>query len=387
MKTVELIQRKPESISKKRVAAYCRVSLESERMNHSLSAQVSYYSSLIQSNPLWEYKGVYSDEGISGTSVERKGLQSLLKECRKGKIDIILTKSISRLARNTTELLKITRELKDRNIEIRFEKENISTLSSDGELMLTLLASFAAEEALSVSQNTRWAISKRFEKGLESGSPVAFGYKRNENGEYTIDKKKAKVVRNIFMDYLDGLSPHRIAEKYSLSYSTIWQMLRNEKYKGDILLQKTYSTFDITHKSHTRKRNTGEKPRYYVKNSHPAIVSPAVFDTVQEMIKQKIVEGKVYKRNPFTSIITCSCCGRKYRRRKTDGKNGKHYWKCTSKIECKSCDSKNIDEEFLIALFKKYNREIISIKTDGREFDITLKGGKHEKCNTDTCKQ
>ena len=178
MKSIELIQRKaPEPIRRKRVAAYCRISMKTERMNHSLSAQINYYNKLIQGNTLWQFAGVYMNDGVSGTSTNRPGLQALLDECDKGNIDIILTKSISRFARNTLDLLSIVRSLKDKNIEVRFEKENINSLTTDGELMLTLLASFAQEESRSISENVKWGTMKRFRQGIPNGRYLIYGYR------------------------------------------------------------------------------------------------------------------------------------------------------------------------------------------------------------------
>ena len=237
-----------------------------------------------------------------------------MEECEKGRVDIILTKSISRFARNTLDLLESVRRLKGMGVDVMFEKENISILSADGELMLTLLASFAEEESRSISENTRWTIRKRFEKGLECGGHMPFGYRKDEEGNYRIVESEAGVVRGIFADYISGMSPKSIASKYSFAYPTIWQMLRQSEYKGDIILQKTISTFNITHKANTRKRNNGEEDRFYVKDALPAIVSKDVFEKVLELMKAKLVRGKVYKRNPFTSIAVCSECGRTYRR-------------------------------------------------------------------------
>ena len=378
MKRIEVLKRKTEAITKKRVAAYARVSAETDILLHSLKAQIDYFKKKIQSNPEWEFRGVFYDEGISGTSTNREGFQNLMKECEEKNIDIILVKSISRFTRNTLDFLSTIRHLKDLGIDVRFEKENISSLTADGELMLTLMGSFAEEESRSISENTKWAIKKRFEKGLECGSPIPFGYNRNKNGQYWVNEDEAVIVREIFQDYLDGLPPRKIAQKHSFSYSTIWQMLRQVKYKGDILLQKTHSIFEETHRANTRKRNTGEVPMYYVKDALPAIIEPEVFDAVQEKIKSKILKGKVYKRNPFTSIVICSECGRSYRRRNNESG---HYWKCSGKLEHTGCTGKNIKEELLEELCKDYIHKLKEVVIYKDRLVIkTIDGGEIEKC-------
>ena len=207
MKTVEKIERKlPVLKTRKRVAAYARVSMESERMQHSLSAQVSYYSALIQKNPEWEYAGVFADYGISGTGTKkREEFNRMLAECEAGNIDIVLTKSIQRFARNTVDLLNTVRHLKDLGIEVRFEKENINSMSGDGELMLSILASFAQEESRSISENVKWGMVKRFKQGIPNGKFRILGYKW-EGDQLVIVPEEAAIVRRIFQNFLDGKS-------------------------------------------------------------------------------------------------------------------------------------------------------------------------------------
>ena len=196
----------PQIRKRRRVAAYARVSMESERLMHSLSAQVSYYSTLIQKNPEWEYAGVYADEGITGTKVSaRPEFQRLIADCEAGLIDLVLVKSISRFARNTVDLLQIIRHLKEIGVEVRFEEQNISTFSNDGELMLTILASFAQEECVSISENVKWGTRKRFEQGVPNGQFRIFGY-RWENGRLVIVPEEAAIVRRIFANFLAGKS-------------------------------------------------------------------------------------------------------------------------------------------------------------------------------------
>ena len=268
MKTIERIDKKaPVLPRKKRVAAYARVSMESERMQHSLSAQVSYYSALIQKNPEWEYAGVYADYGISGTGMKgRDEFKRMLADCEAGAIDIILTKSIQRFARNTVDLLNTIRHLKELGIEVRFEKENIHSLSGDGELMLTILASFAQEESRSISENCKWGIRKRYERG-ETGGCKIYGY-RTKDGNLVIHEEEAAVVRRIFQMFLDGDSCYSIAQKLNAegvpSYhrkrfngEVIGVMIRQEKYTGCTLAQKFYAENHITHKL---TKNKGELP-------------------------------------------------------------------------------------------------------------------------------
>lgn len=232
-----------------RVAAYARVSTEKGAMLHSLAAQINYYSEMIQSNLEYEYAGVYADEGLSGTLEGRPEFQRMLRDCRAGKIDRILCKSISRFARNTIMLLKTVRELKLLGVSVYFEEQNIDTMSGEGELMLTVLASFAQEESRSVSENCKWRIRKKFEQGIPTGLRM-YGY-RVKNGVFTIVPQEAEIVRHIFRMYLEGMGCERIKKALTeagipapngglWSASTILLMLRNEKYAGDLLLQKYY---------------------------------------------------------------------------------------------------------------------------------------------------
>lgn len=290
MKTIEKIVQKESVLPrKKRVAAYARVSMESERMQHSLSAQVSYYSALIQKNPEWEYAGVYADYGISGTGTKnRSEFNRMLADCEAGAIDIVLTKSIQRFARNTVDLLNTVRHLKELGIEVRFEKENIRSLSGDGELMLTILASFAQEESRSISENCKWGIRKRYERG-ETGGCKIYGY-RTKNGDLVIHEEEAAVVRRIFQMFLDGDSCYSIAQKLNadgvLSYhrkkfngEVICVMLRQEKYTGCTLAQKFYAENHMTHKL---AKNRGELPQFFIEGTHPAIISMEVFQAAQK---------------------------------------------------------------------------------------------------------
>lgn len=337
---------------RKKVAAYARVSMETERLHHSLSAQVSYYSDLIQKNPEWEYAGVYADEGISGTDTsKRPEFQRLLSDCEAGKIDIVLTKSISRFARNTVDLLETVRHLKELGIEVRFEKENINSLSGDGEVMLTLLASFAQSESESISTNVKWGIRKRMQAGLPyaNGHMNVYGY-RWEGDELVIVPEEAAVVKRIYQNFLDGKSRLETEKEFASEGittragarwvdSNLKVVLSNVTYTGNMLYQKEYITDPITKKV---KKNHGELPQYYVENTHPAIIDKETFDYVQrEMARRKELgcfANKALTLNCFSTKIKCGCCGRSFvrskRRNRAKSSNLGEYdvfWLCTSR--------------------------------------------------------
>lgn len=310
-----------------RTAAYARVSSGKDAMLHSLSAQVSYYNNLIQSNPEWLFCGVYADEALTGTKDSREIFQKLLAECRAGRIDLVITKSISRFARNTVTLLETVRELKGLGVDVYFEEQNIHSLSADGELMLTILASYAQEESFSASENQKWRIRKDFEQGKVS-SITMLGYKRNKNGILEIVPEEAKIIRMIFNDYLNGMGKLAIANKLNeMGVATkndrLWtpesvrRILRNEKYCGDLLLQKTFRENHLTKR---KMENQGQLPQYYVEDAHEPIIDREIFQQAQKLMRkqQKFRPKKscdtVY---PFRGMITCGCCGKNYRRKTT----------------------------------------------------------------------
>ena len=352
MKISKIEAQKPQLIQRKKVAAYARVSLESEKLAHSLSAQVSYYSELIQSNPEWEYVGVYADSFISGTgTAKRTELQRLIADCEAGRVDIVLTKSISRFARNTVDLLEIVRHLKELGISVRFEKENIDSLTADGELMLSILAGFAEEESKSISSNIKWAIQKKFERG-EQWHTAAFGYRWN--GEtFIVQEDEAAVVRRIYDDFLADVPIKQIqrwvnAEGWSMSNVGITYMLQNEVYKGDVILQKYFTPNPLDHQS---KRNEGELPRYYVENNHAPIVSKKVWQAVQDKIRDareyNPTVHRMVKPSCFSGKIICCRCGYNYTKglTKTNRTEGlMESWVCFGKIKHKKafCPSLSI---------------------------------------------
>ena len=343
---------------KKRVAAYARVSSGKDAMLHSLSAQVSYYSDYIQSNG-WEYAGVYADEAITGTKDKREGFQKLLAECRNGNVDMVITKSISRFARNTVTLLTTVRELKELGVDVYFEEQNIHTTSADGELMLTILASYAQEESLSVSENMKWRIRRNFEEG-KPWSGLILGY-RFENGQFVVVPEEAEIVKRIFREYLEGLGATAIMKglnedgirtRVSKAWRTegVLQILRNYNYTGNLILQKTYRENHLTKR---KMINCGEQPQYHAEGAHEAIIDLATWEAVQDEMNRRAEYYAPSKQAPasypFTGLIRCSVCGKKYRRKTTVSGV---IWVCTTYNTHgkKACASKAIPESVLYEL-------------------------------------
>ena len=351
-----LIPAQPKAL---RVCAYARVSTGKDAMLHSLSAQVSYYSKMIQDHCGWVYCGVYTDEAVTGTKEERAGFQRMIQECRQGRIDLVITKSISRFARNTVTLLETVRELKSLGVDVFFEEQNIHTMSADGELMLTILASYAQEESLSASENQKWRIRKAFENGELANLRFLFGYNITADG-VQVNEKDAAIVREIFARFNEGESMSSIgrdldARGYRGVLGGTWcadrmrNTLSNEKYLGNALLQKQYRN------NHIEKKllpNRGELPMYYAEGTHEPIIDQATFDKAQKRLKmlaQQTANRKKPTHSAFTGLIHCGLCGNTYKRvtyRK------KHYWNCTTfQTKGKSeCAAKRIPEETLDAL-------------------------------------
>ncbi|MFQ7752387.1 MAG: recombinase family protein [Acutalibacteraceae bacterium] len=346
----------------RRVAAYARVSTGSEEALHSVSAQISYYNEYISTHPGWEFAGVYADAGISGTKANRPEFQRLLADCRAGKIDLVITKSITRFARNTVTLLDTVRELKLLGIDVYFEKENLHSTSGAGELMLTLLAMYAEEEARSASENQKWRIQKMFATGRPNTGRM-LGY-RLRDGRLEIIPEEAELVREIFQLYLSGLGITKIANLlnarkipslYSKEWSpnTIQALLRNEKYAGNLLLQKTYVEDFRTKR---KKVNKGERRQYFVEDSHEAIIDKAIFRQVQAEIQrrqeQRRPTGKPAAKYAFTGLIVCGRCGQHYRRKITAAgtRYAKPVWICaTFNMKGKArCASQQIPEAILL---------------------------------------
>lgn len=352
-KITEIKKSKPVLPERKKVAAYCRVSMETERLHHSLSAQVSRYSELIQSNPEWEFAGIYADEGISGTNVEKRPeFMRLIADCNAGKIDIVLTKSISRFARNTVDLLKTVRHLKDIGVEVRFEKENIRSLSDDGELMLTLLASFAQEESRSISENEKWSVKKRMEQGIPVSKPPILGYKWVGN-HLEVVPEEAAIVKRIYQNFLDGksrLETERELEAEGLRSvkgnvmrdSQLKHILSNITYTGNTLLQKEFIEDPITKK---RRKNKGQLPQYYIENTHEAIIDMDTWKYVQDEMERRRKLGALANKSLntccFTGKIKCPYCGFSYmHNRRTKNGHPQEYWCCGSKKKKQKPDKK-----------------------------------------------
>ncbi|MCI9501172.1 MAG: recombinase family protein [Hungatella sp.] len=351
---------------KRRVAGYARVSTDMEDQQTSYAAQCDYYTRYIQSREDWEFVKLYSDEGISATSMRhRGGFNQMVEDALAGHIDLIITKSVSRFARNTVDSLSTIRKLKENGCECYFEKENIWTFDSKGELLITIMSSLAQEESRSISENCTWGIRKRFADGKVSVPFSRFlGYDRGENGNLVINEEQAKTVRKIYGLFLRGHSPYKIAKilteegiptpggKKVWGKAVVESILTNEKYKGDALLQKVY-TVDFLSKK--KKVNEGEVPRYYVEGNHPAIIEPDLFDSVQALMKARR-PGK--NRNSCVSVfsgkIKCGDCGSWYGSKvwHSNDKYRKVVWRCNHKYDGgEKCATPHFDEETIKTLF------------------------------------
>jgi site-specific DNA recombinase len=311
------------STAKKKVAGYARVSTDDEDQQTSYDAQVSYYTQFIKDHDEWEFVKVYTDDGISGTNTKhREGFKSMIADALDGKIDLIVTKSVSRFARNTVDSLETIRKLKEKGIEVFFQKENIWTLDSKGELLITIMSSLAQEESRSISENVTWGHRRRFAAGRTSVAYSRFlGYDRKpgRDGGLIVNPEEAETIRLIYKLFLEGLSYKAIARKLTeegygtpggqknWASGTVRSILTNEKYKGDALLQKTFTVDFLTK---TTKVNEGEVPQYYVEHDHEAIIDPETFDIVQEEIEKRRKSGRRYSGvSIFSSKIRCGQCG------------------------------------------------------------------------------
>ena len=360
------------STAKRRVAGYARVSTDHEEQASSYEAQVDYYTNYIKSRNDWEFVKVYTDDGISATNTKkREGFNTMVTDALAGKIDLIVTKSVSRFARNTVDSLTTVRRLKDKGIEIYFEKENIWTLDAKGELLITIMSSLAQEESRSISENVTWGQRKRISDGKVSFAYSAFlGLdKDKETGKIVINPEQAETVRLIFRLFLEGMSPHSIAKelmgrgiktvkgKDTWRAATIQSMLTNEKYKGDALLQKCF-TVDFLQKK--MKKNEGEVPQYYVEGSHEAIIRPEVFDLVQAEIdrrrKARIRHSGV---DIFSSKVKCGDCGAWYGAKvwNSNSKYRKTVYQCNKKYVGQKCETPHVTlEEVKAAFVSAYNK-------------------------------
>jgi site-specific DNA recombinase len=357
-----------EETPKIRVAAYCRVSTDTDEQATSYEAQVTHYTEYINNNPNWKLAGVYADDGISGTGTKkREEFNKLITACEEGEIDMVITKSISRFARNTLDCLKYVRQLKAKNIPIYFEKENINTLDSKGEVLLTIMASLAQQESQSLSQNVKLGIQYRYQQGkVKINCNHFLGYTKGPDGNLVIVPEEAEIIKRIYREYLEGYSMDKIAagleadgletggHKTKWHTSSINKILRNEKYMGDALLQKTYTIDFLTKK---RIKNNGIVPQYYVEDNHPAIIPKKYYLLVQkELVKRRVVHtssnGK--KRNfssnhVFANIVYCGNCGEIFRRIHWNNRGCKSIvWRCLSRLEPTSaiepCVARTVNE-------------------------------------------
>ena len=359
-------------IRKLRVAAYCRVSTELEQQQSSYDIQIEYYTRHIMQNPNWIFAGVFADDGRSATNTFRRDdFNQLMDQCLKGKVDMVITKSISRFARNTVDCISWVRKLKEKNVAVYFEKENLNTLDDSTEMILTILSSQAQEESRAISTNVKWGYARKFEKG-ESTRQRSYGFRKAPTGEMCIVEEEAAVIRNMARWFLDGDSLERIKHrledagietttgKKTWSTGTIYNILTNEKIMGDVLLQKTFTADYLTKR---RVKNSGQQKQYYVKNHHEAVIPKTVYYKIQEEIarrsslkkagtrKGKTAQGVYSSKYALTGIMVCNECGAHYRRT-TWAKNGKKVivWRCINRLEhgTKRChESPTLKEEVI----------------------------------------
>lgn len=355
-----------EKVKKLRVAAYCRVSTETEEQNSSYEVQVAHYTEFIKKNAEWEFAGIFADDGISGTNTKkREEFNRMIDECMEGNIDLVITKSISRFARNTLDCLKYIRQLKDKNISVFFEKENINTMDAKGEVLLTIMASLAQQESQSLSQNVKLGLQYRYQQGKVQVNHNRFmGYTKNEEGNLIIVPEEAEIIKRIYREYLEGKSLAGIgrdlekdgiltaAGKPRWRPETIKKILLNEKYIGDALLQKTFTVDFLTKK---RVKNEGHVPQYYVENSHEAIIPKELFLQAQEELHRRnnIYTGadknkRLYSSKYALSTITfCGDCGDIYRRVYWNIRGRKEFvWRCVTRIEQgpETCKNRTVKE-------------------------------------------
>lgn len=370
---------------KRRVAGYARVSTDSEEQQTSYEAQVDYYTKYIQSKPEWTFVRVYTDEGISALNTKhRDGFNEMIADALDGKIDLIVTKSVSRFARNTVDSLTTVRKLKEKGIEVYFEKEGIATLDSKGELLITIMSSLAQEESRSISENVTWGQRKRFADGKVSVAYGKFlGYCKGTDGIMEIVPEEAETVRTIYRQFIQGKTTNAIAAsltrkgvptpggKEKWQATTIESILTNEKYKGSALLQKKFTTDFLTKKM---KPNEGEVPQFYVENSHPAIICPEEWDRVQNEIVRRKATGRHHNSlSPFSAKIICGDCGEYYGSKvwHSNSKYRRTIWQCNGKFKgADKCRTSHLYEDDIKAMFLKAVSELMidreALIEDGR---------------------
>ena len=373
---------------KRRVAAYARVSTDHEEQLTSYEAQVDYYTNYIQGRNDWIFAGVYTDEGITSTNTKRReGFKSMVADALAGKFDLIVTKSVSRFARNTVDSLTTIRQLKENSIEVYFEKENIWTFDGKGELLLTIMSSLAQEESRSISENCTWGQRKRFSDGKVTVPFARFlGYDRGADGNLVLNENEAVIVRRIYSMYLQGMTPHGIAARLTedgvkspggkdkWNQGAVKSILTNEKYKGDALLQKSYTVDFLTKK---KKVNEGEIPQYYVEGNHEAIVSPEVYDMVQREMESRCRNKRHSGVHMFSGKIRCGNCGSWYGSKvwhSTD-KYRKVIWQCNHKFSREHrCTTPHLTDEDVQRYFVSAVNQLFSQKdTVLKSLDVGLK--------------
>ena len=365
------------AVVRRRVAAYARVSTSSEEQLTSYEAQVDYYTRFIQSKPEWEFVRVYTDEGISAVNTKkREGFNQMVRDALDGKIDLIVTKSVSRFARNTVDSLVTVRKLKEKGVEVYFEKENIWTLDAKGELLITIMSSLAQEESRSISENVTWGHRKRFADGKVSLAYSHFlGYERGVDGNLVINKEQAETVKEIYRLFLSGFTYHSIARKLtekgikspagkdSWCAGTVRSILTNEKYKGDALLQKRLTVNFLTKEM---KINEGEVPQYYVEHNHEAIISPQVFDLVQEeILKRKSGKTRYSGVSIFSTKIKCGHCGSWYGAKiwHSNDSYRREIYQCNSKFK-NHCNTPHLTAERIKEIFVSAVNKLITNKNE-----------------------
>ena len=361
---------------KRRTAAYARVSTDSEEQLTSYSAQVDYYTNYIKSRDDWEFVSVYTDEGITGTNTKhREGFKRMVADALAGKIDLIVTKSVSRFARNTVDSLTTVRQLKEKGVEIYFEKENIWTLDSKGELLITIMSSLAQEESRSISENCTWGQRKRFADGKVTVPFKRFlGYDRGPDGNLVLNKDEAVIIHRIYSMFLQGMTPHGIAARLTAdgikspggkdkwNAGAVRSILTNEKYKGDALLQKSYTVDFLTKK---KKVNEGEIPQYYVKDNHEAIIDPETFEMVQTLMATR-TKGRNRKSSVsiFSSKVKCGDCGSWYGPKVWHSNDAYRevIWQCNHKFDGQKCATPTLTEDEIKELFLWAANQVIDQK-------------------------
>jgi site-specific DNA recombinase len=361
---------------RRRVAGYARVSTDTDEQFSSYEAQVDYYTNYIQDHEDWEFVSVYTDEGISGTSTaKREGFKQMIVDALDDKIDLIITKSVSRFARNTVDSLVTIRKLKEAGVEVYFEKEGIYSFDSKGEMLLTIMSSLAQEESRSISENVTWGIRKRFSDGKVTIPYKAFlGYEKGEDGNLVINEREAKIVRQIFGASLLGKSPFTIAKELTRKgiptvrgksiwrQTTIISILTNEKYAGNAILQKTYTPDFL---SKRRIVNRGEIPKYYVENSHEGIITEEQFELVQQGLKKQKDKKRHYSTGVFSGKVRCGECGSFYGS-KVWHSNDKYrciIWQCNNKFEGEmKCSTPHLKEDELKAVYLQAVNTLITNK-------------------------